>query len=64
MKIALIGASGNVGSLIAAELFGRGHEITAIARKAAKISALPGVKPTAVDIANTEALAHIIREGV
>ena len=60
MKIALIGASGNVGSRIAAELSSRGHEITAIARKAAKISALPGVKPTAVDIANTEALVPVL----
>ena len=61
MKIALIGASGNVGSRIAAELSSRGHEITAIARKAAKISALPGVKPTAVDIANTDALVPILK---
>ena len=61
MKIALIGASGNVGSRIAAELSSRGHEITAIARKAAKISALPGVKPTAVDIANTEELVPILK---
>jgi putative NADH-flavin reductase len=61
MKIALIGASGNVGSRIAAELSSRGHEITAIARKAAKISALPGVKLTAVDIANTEALVPILK---
>ncbi len=60
MKIALIGASGNVGSRIAAELSSRGHEITAIARNAAKISALPGVKPAAVDIANTEALVPIL----
>ena len=61
MKIALIGASGNVGSRIAAELSGRGHEITALARKAAKISALPGVKPTAADIANTEALVPVLK---
>ncbi len=61
MKIALIGASGNVGSRIAAELSGRGHEITAIARKAAKISALPGVKPIAVDIASSEALVPILK---
>jgi putative NADH-flavin reductase len=61
MKIALIGASGNVGSRIATELSSRGHEITAIARKAAKISALPGVKLTAVDIANTEALVPILK---
>ena len=61
MKIALIGASGNVGSRIAAELSGRGHEITAIARKAAKISALPGIRPTAVDIASSEALVPILK---
>jgi putative NADH-flavin reductase len=61
MKIALIGASGNVGSRIAAELSRRGHEITAIARKAAKISTLAGVKPTAVDIANTDALVPILK---
>jgi len=61
MKIALIGASGNVGSRIAAELSSRGHEITAIARNAAKISALPGVKPTALDIADTEALVPILK---
>ena len=61
MKIALIGASGNVGSRIAAELSSRGHEITAIARNAAKISALRGIKPTAVDIANTEALVHVLK---
>jgi putative NADH-flavin reductase len=61
MKIALIGASGNVGSRIAAELSSRGHEITAIARKAAKISTLPGVKPIAVDIANTDALVPILK---
>jgi putative NADH-flavin reductase len=61
MKIALIGASGNVGSRIAAELSSRGHEITAIARKTAKISALPGVKPTAVDIANTAALVPVLK---
>ena len=61
MKIALIGASGNVGSRIAAELSSRGHEITAIARNAAKISALPGVKPTAADIADTEALVPILK---
>jgi putative NADH-flavin reductase len=60
MKIALIGASGNVGSRIAAELSSRGHQITAIARNPAKIAALPGIRPTAVDIADTESLAAIL----
>jgi uncharacterized protein len=61
VKIALIGASGNVGSRIAAELSSRGHQITAIARDANKIAALPGVTRTAVDIANTDALAAILK---
>jgi len=60
MKIALIGASGNVGSRIVAELSSRGHQITAIARNPGKIAALSGVRPTAVDIADTESLAAIL----
>jgi hypothetical protein len=61
MKIALIGASGNVGSRIAAELSARGHEVTAIARNARKIAALPGIEPTAADIGDTDALAAILK---
>src|SRR5580658_10586988 len=61
MKIALIGASGNVGSRIVAELSSRGHQITAIARNPGKIAALPGIRPTAVDIADTESLAAILK---
>jgi putative NADH-flavin reductase len=60
MKIALIGASGNVGSRIVAELSSRGHQITAIARNPGKIASLPGIRPTAVDIADTESLAAIL----
>jgi uncharacterized protein len=61
MKIALIGASGNVGSRIAAELSSRGHQTTAIARDAGKIARLPGVTPTAADIADTGRLAAILK---
>src|SRR5271154_218256 len=61
MKIALIGASGNVGLRINAELSSRGHKITAIARGVGKIAVLPGVTPTAVDIANTEALSAALK---
>jgi len=61
MKIALIGASGNVGSRVVAELLARGHQITAIARNPGKIAALPGIRPTAVDIADTESLAAILK---
>ena len=41
MKIALIGASGQVGSRLLKELSDRGHTITAIARNPDKIAALP-----------------------
>jgi NAD(P)-dependent dehydrogenase (short-subunit alcohol dehydrogenase family) len=61
MKIALIGASGNVGSRIAAELSSRGHQITAIARNPGKIAVLPGIRPIAVDIADTGSLAAILK---
>jgi len=60
VKIVLIGASGNVGSRIAAELSTRGHKITAIARDTSKISALPGLTPIAADFTKTEALAAIL----
>ena len=40
MKIAVIGASGNAGSRITAELARRGHAVTAIARHPEKIARL------------------------
>ena len=43
MKIALIGATGNAGSRILAELSRRGHAVTAIARHPEKVPALTGV---------------------
>ena len=61
MKIALIGASGNVGSRIAAELSSRGHKITGIARDARKVAAIPGVTPTTADFTKTNALVGILK---
>ena len=43
MKIAVIGASGNAGSRITAELARRGHAVTAIARHPEKIAAQANV---------------------
>ena len=43
MKVALIGASGNGGSRLLAELSRRGHQVTAIARNPDTIAKLPGV---------------------
>ncbi len=48
--IALIGATGNVGSRLIKELSDRGHQVTAIARSSDKTPALPGVTPVNGDI--------------
>jgi len=50
MKIAVVGASGNTGSRIVAELARRGHAITAIARRPDKIAKLPNVTATRGDV--------------
>jgi len=57
MKVALLGASGMIGSRILAELSSRGHQVTALARKPAPIAALPGVSARAVDAYDGKALA-------
>jgi putative NADH-flavin reductase len=58
MKIALIGATGFVGSNILNELSNRNHDITAIARNPKKDSKVNWV---AVDIFDTDALAEILK---
>jgi putative NADH-flavin reductase len=61
MKVALIGASGNIGSQILAELRARGHSVTAIARNPEKIAQAAGVTPVRADIADQNALADALR---
>src|SRR5262245_3618428 len=61
MKIAVIGASGNAGSRITAELAGRGHAVTAIARNPEKIAKLAGVVPTKGDAADEAGLTQLLR---
>jgi putative NADH-flavin reductase len=60
MKIALIGASGNAGARLLAELSRRGHSVTAIARHPEKIAALPGVTAKAGDVKDEAALARLL----
>ena len=45
MKIALVGASGNIGSKVVGELVSRGHTVTAIARHGLA-DVCPGVPAT------------------
>ncbi|MDT8719044.1 NAD(P)-dependent oxidoreductase [Clostridium sp. 19966] len=54
MKIGIIGASGKEGSLILKEALGRGHEVTALVRDAAKIKE-QGVKVVQKDIFDIKA---------
>src|SRR5437868_7289909 len=61
MNVALIGASGNIGTKILDELTARGHAVTAIARNTEKVSPSGGVKIVAVDAADTAALANALR---
>jgi len=60
MKIAIIGASGNAGSRITAELARRGHSVTAIARHPEKIAAQANVTPTGGDVMDQAGLARLL----
>ena len=61
MKVALVGASGNAGSRILAELSSRGHVVTAIARHPEKIAKLPNVTPVGGDADDADAVGGILR---
>jgi hypothetical protein len=61
MKIALIGATGNAGSRILAELSRRGHAVTAIARNPQKIQELKSVTPLQADANDVAGLATALR---
>ncbi|MBZ9726396.1 NAD(P)-dependent oxidoreductase [Mesorhizobium sp. CO1-1-11] len=61
-NVALIGASGAVGSRILKELSDRGHTVTGIARSPEKIAALPGVTAKKGDVFDKEGLAKLIRD--
>ena len=62
MKIAIIGATGFVGSAISKEAAERGHEVTAIARNAKNLSVSSDkVKAVNADITNTQELANVLK---
>lgn len=60
MHIALVGATGAVGTRILKELVSRGHSVTAISRHPEKIAATPGVIPKQGDVKDGPALAKLI----
>jgi uncharacterized protein len=61
MKIALIGATGNAGSRILAELSRRGHTVTAIARHPEKVPTLTGVTSAKADANDVAGLAAVLK---
>ena len=60
MKIALIGATGNVGTRLISELRRRRHQVTAIARHPEKLDRQDGVNPAVGDVQNENALAAVL----
>ncbi len=50
MKIAIIGASGYVGSALTQEALSRGHEVTALVSNPTKIAAAPGLQAIAANV--------------
>lgn len=60
-RIALIGASGNVGSRLLQELVSRGHQVTAIGRDPTRISPSPYVSAVRGDINDIGGLAAILK---
>ncbi|MGY4107591.1 NAD(P)-dependent oxidoreductase [Aeromonas encheleia] len=61
MKIALIGASGFVGTAILNDAINRGHSVTAIVRDLSKFKPHPQVTAVAVDAQDPQALAEVLK---
>ena len=61
MKIALIGATGFVGTAVVAELLQRGHDVTALARNPAKLAAAPRLTPRTLDAYDADAVAAAVK---
>lgn len=61
MKVALVGATGFVGSKVLLEAVSRGHAVTAIARNPERLPRLAGMEAVATDINNVLALKEAFR---
>jgi uncharacterized protein len=60
MKVALVGASGQGGSRLLAELTRRGHQVTAIARRPETIAVGPGVTVKKGDVFDKAGLVQLL----
>jgi putative NADH-flavin reductase len=61
MKVALIGATGKIGSKITAELLSRGHSVTAIVRNPEKAPSEPNLKAVKGDVNEPDRVAAWVR---
>ncbi len=57
MNIALIGASGFIGSALRTEALARGHKVTALVTNPARLAAAPGLTAVKADVNETTTLA-------
>jgi putative NADH-flavin reductase len=62
MKIALIGATGFVGSAVQAELLRRGHQVTALARNPAKLTPAAGLTVVQADAQDARSVAQAVED--
>ena len=60
-KVAVIGATGFVGTQVVKELANRGYQVDALARNTSKIEESENVKAIAVDVYNTSELSEILK---
>lgn len=60
MNIALIGATGFVGSAILPELLGRGHQVTVLARTPSKMAPQTGLRVVAADVLDATQVAQTV----
>jgi putative NADH-flavin reductase len=61
MKIAIIGATGNVGSRLVDEALSRGHQVTAVARNAARLPPDKNLAVSNADANNPDELASALK---
>lgn len=61
MKIALIGATGFVGTAVLAELLQRGHQVTALVRATSKLDPSAGLTTKIADATDATAVASAVR---
>lgn len=57
MDISIVGATGYVGSALAAEALARGHAVTAVARRPDRLPGHPRLRPAALDVNDADGLA-------